>query len=99
MNEELEKAGKIAEQIGEIVGTYCNEEQIKLFETMLNDYKQRIHIIETQKAELKKKDKMIDLMAKVIVNLDDQLVINHYENKQQCIEFVKELVEGEKKDG
>lgn len=37
-------------------------------------------------------NKMIDLMAKTILNLDDQLVINHYKNKEEVIERFKELV-------
>ena len=37
-------------------------------------------------------NKMIDLMAITILNLDDQLVINHYRNKEEVIERFKELV-------
>lgn len=43
--------------------------------------------------EIKKKDKMIDLMAKAIENLDNQLVINHYRNKEEVIERFRELLE------
>lgn len=37
-------------------------------------------------------NKMIDLMARTILNLDNQLVINHYKNKEEVIERFKELV-------
>ena len=41
--------------------------------------------------ELQKKDKMIDLMALVILNYDDQLVINRYKNIDEVKEEFKEL--------
>ncbi len=49
------------------------------------------NLIETQKAELKKKDKMIDKMAE---NLTSPI-----HNKKEVIEYFTRLVEGEKKDG
>lgn len=50
---------------------------------------------EKQQKEINKKNKMIDLMARTILTLDDQLVINHYKNKEEVIERVKDLIEEE----
>lgn len=41
--------------------------------------------------ELQKKDKMIDLMALVILNYDDQLVINRYKNIDEVKEEFKKI--------
>ena len=45
-----------------------------------------------EKEKNKENIAMIDLMAKAIENLDDQLVINHYRNKEEVIERFKELL-------
>ncbi len=52
-----------------------------------------LDLYQKEKEKNKENTAMIDLMAKVIVNLDDQLVINHYRNKEDVIKTFKELLE------
>ena len=46
-------------------------------------------------SELEKKNKIIDLMSRAILNYDDQLVINKYRNKEEVKEYFEEITENE----
>lgn len=43
--------------------------------------------------ELEKKDNIINLMSRAILNYDDQLVINKYRNKEEVKEYFEENYE------
>lgn len=70
-----------------------NELRIKYVQSQLVNFVTDRY--EKQQKEINKKNKMIDLMARTILTLDDQLVINHYKNKEEVIERVKDLIEEE----
>lgn len=80
------KIFEIGKQIGEIIGTYCNDEQIEIFEKMLKDYKI--------------KDRLIDVMADAIIDLDSYGKYTWDNDKKKLIEFlinqVKEQDNGSK---
>lgn len=65
----------------------------------VNDLKREVDIdkvipaIENVLEELEKKDKIIDLMSRAILNYDDQLVINKYRNKEEVKEYFEENYE------
>ena len=63
----------------------------------LDDYELRFifNVIQTQQAEIEKKDKIIDLMARTIDNYDTQLVINTFKNKEHVKEYFINKVEEE----
>ena len=64
---------------------------LNLIEKLQTDFK----IVDQECSRLERKeakqDKMIDLMALVILNYDDQLVINRYKNIDEVKEEFKEL--------
>ncbi len=62
--EEKETLFETSKRIGYKVGIYCNEEEIEIFEKLLEDYKYKNNLIQKQQEELEKKDKIIDEMAK-----------------------------------
>lgn len=49
-----------------------------------------IRVIQNLQEENKKKDKVIDLMARAINNYDSQLVINTFKDKEHVIQFFEE---------
>lgn len=52
--------------------------------------------IEKKNEELKRKDKIIDLMARAIDNYDSQLVINIFKDKEHVKEYFERKVKEEK---
>ena len=52
--------------------------------------------IEKKNEELKRKDKIIDLMARAIDNYDSQLVINIFKDKEHVKEYFERKVEEER---
>ncbi len=96
MNEEEKKAIKIIEELLQSEEPICEymlkHQEVEAMQKLLN-------IIETQKAELKKKDKMIDLMIDTILKNDDNYWYLFDANKKAVEEYFTRLVEGEKKDG
>lgn len=50
-------------------------------------------VIENKDKELEKKDNIINLMSRAILNYDDQLVINKYRNKEEVKEYFEENYE------
>ena len=52
-------------------------------------------VIENKDKELEKKDNIIDLMSRAILNYDDQLVINKYRNKEEVKKYFEEIAEDE----
>jgi len=84
------KIFEIGKQIGEIVGTHCNNEQIKVFEQMLEDYKLKDKII----------DKMAELISKHLNDFWWYEVGADTETKEDVIQYftdeVKEQNNGQK---
>ena len=99
-DEEKKKFFEISKRIGYKVGTYCNDEEVEVFEKLLKDYKYKNNLIEKQQAELKKKDKIIDEMANHIATSDNNLCqyldmttkCKYYagENKNTCDNCIKD---------
>lgn len=80
---EKDKIFEIGIQIGEIVGTHCNDEQIKVFEEALEDYKI--------------KNQVVYAMAEVICKLDTFNNYNSWENNvQQVIQYFVDKVKEQK---
>jgi hypothetical protein len=75
-DEEKKRFFEISKRIGYKVGTYCNDEEIEVFEKILEDYKYKNNLIEKQQEEIEKKDKIIDEMAnklhKLALYYDDE---------------------------
>ncbi len=69
-------------------GIKMNLVEKKYLDKLIDEYKKL-------SAELEKKDKQIDLMARAIDNYDSQLVINTFKDKEHVKEYFKELT-GEK---
>lgn len=88
--EEKKEFLEISKRIGYKIGTYCNEEEIRTFEKILEDYKYKNNLIQLQRKELEKKDKIIDEMAEVICRLD---TMNNYDTWENNIEDVKQYFE------
>lgn len=91
-----------AYEIGQIIGKYGNNSQIKLFEAMLEDYKIKNKKVFEQKAEIEKKDKIIYEMAEkfveIVINDDDACLLpfsDYNVNKQDIIEYFTNKVEEE----
>ena len=79
--EEKKKILEISKGIGYKVGTYCNDEEIEVFEKFLEDYKYKSNLIEKQ-------DKIIDLMAEYITSLDidEDICMKNISNTDLCNE-------------
>lgn len=89
MTEEEKKAiFEISKRIGYKVGTYCNEEEIEVFEKLLEDYKYKNNLIGLQQKEIKKKDKIIDLMADFIDENIDDCLLNILNIDEPCENYV-----------
>ena len=68
-----ERIFEISKRIGYKVGTYCNDEEVEVFEKLLKDYKYKNNLIEKQ-------DKIIDEMAEQLTTPihSKEWVIEHY---------------------
>ena len=60
-------------------------------------FKQSLNLIQNQDTEINKLNKINDLMAKSILNYDDQLVINQYRDKEHVKETFTEYAMKEDK--
>ena len=47
-----EKIFEISKRIGYKVGTYCNDEEVEVFEKLLKDYKYKNNLVEKQQKEI-----------------------------------------------
>lgn len=64
------------------------DELIEIQETVLS-------MLQEQQEENKKKDKIIDLMARAIDNYDSQLVINNFKDKENIKQYFERRVKDE----
>ena len=71
-----EKIFEISKRIGYKVGTYCNAEEVEVFEKLLKDYKYKNNLIEKQQT-------IIDLMAEQLTTPihSKEWVIEYYIKK------------------
>ena len=81
------KVFEIGKQIGEIIGTNCNDEQIEVFEKMLKDYQNKDKVIEA----------MADLIEKHLCSFYWYEIGADTETKEDIIEyFTNQVKKGEK---